>query len=79
VKVYVAIINDRHADTEAYVFSTAEAAIGYARSCALEYARQLEDFEEKQIEGWLYYATYSCESDSVWVTERTIDEPAVSA
>jgi hypothetical protein len=38
-----------------------------------------QDFEEKQIEGWLYYATYSCESDSVWVTERTIDEPAVSA
>jgi len=76
VSVYVAMINDRHCDPEPYVFSTAEAAIGYARSTAMEYARSHGDFEEHISPppgGWLYYATYSVEGDSVWVVEKEVD------
>jgi len=75
VKIYIAVINDRHTDTEPYPFSTAEAAIGYARKCAHEYARDAEDVEEEPLEGWLYYATYSGEGDSVWVVEKELDQP----
>lgn len=73
MKIYVAMINDRHTDPEPYMFSTAEAAIEYARRCAHEYAHQPEDVEEDEIGGWLYYASYSGESDSVWVIEKELD------
>jgi hypothetical protein len=74
--VYVAMINDRHADPEPKVFSTAEAAINYARSWAQDHALHPSDFAESDVEDWLYYASYSAsEGDSVWVVERTIDAP----
>jgi hypothetical protein len=74
--VYVAMINDRHADPEAHVFSTAEAAIDYARTWAQDNALRPSDFSESDVEDLLYYASYSAtEGDSVWVVERTIDAP----
>lgn len=73
--VYVAMICDRHTDPEPYVFTTAEAAIDYARSCAVACAREPEDVEESAIDGWLYHATYSEEGDSVWVIAKTLDQP----
>lgn len=76
MKVYVAMICDRHADPEPYVFSTPEAAIEYARSEAHEYAHSAEDVEESAIDGWLYHATYSGEGDSVWVVEKELDGSA---
>ena len=36
MKIYVAMIADRHSDTEPYPFSTPEAAIDYARRTAAE-------------------------------------------
>jgi hypothetical protein len=68
------MINDRHGDPEPYVFSTSEAAIDYAQNFAKESAHDENDFQESPIDAWLYYATYSVESDSVWVIEKTIDE-----
>jgi len=70
--VYVVMIQDRHADPEPYVFSTAEAAIAYARQHALEYASSPDDVEEEPVDGWLYHARYSGESDSVWVIEKEL-------
>ena len=73
--VYVAMINDRHADPEPFVFSTARAAIDYAKKAARENGHFPEDFEEPEVpDGWLYYATYSVEDDDVWVIEKQIDE-----
>jgi hypothetical protein len=72
--IYLSMIKDRHTDPEAFPFSTAEKAIEFARAKAKEYALSPEDFEEHQTpQGWLYYATYSCESDSVWVLEKELD------
>ena len=73
--IYVAMVKDRHCDPEPYVFTTPEAAIEYARSEAHEYARTPEDVEEETIDGWLYYARYSCEGDSVWVVGKVLDRP----
>jgi hypothetical protein len=75
VSVYVAMICDRHADPEPFVFSAAEAAIAYAREQARTSARGPGDVLESEIEGWLYHASYSNEGDSVWVIEREIDQP----
>lgn len=74
MKLYVAMIRERHSDTEAYVFSTPEAAVNYARSMVEAYARDPESVEERDIKGWLYYASFSGEGDAVWVLERTLDE-----
>lgn len=73
MKIYVAMIADRHSDTEPYPFSTPEAAIDYARRTAAEYAHRPEDIDEIETDGWLYHATYSGESDSVWVVEKELD------
>lgn len=84
MKLYVALVDDRHIDPTASVFSTAEAAIEYAR-------RQYEDHrpddlddeeladaeigEHEPHDGLLYHATYSTEGDAVWVYETTLDVP----
>jgi hypothetical protein len=72
--LYVAMIADRHADPEPYLFETPEEAIAYARLCAQRYATRPEDFQESPVDGWLYHATYSVESDSVWVLAKTVGE-----
>jgi hypothetical protein len=74
MRIFVAMICDRHADPEAFLFTAAEAAIQFARDTAHGYARSPEDVEESDIKGWLYYATYSNESDSVWVLEKELEE-----
>lgn len=72
MKVYVAMIDDRHTDTEPYVFTTPDAAIAYAQGAASDGAHDDADIEEETIVGWLYYARYSDEGDSVWVIEKEL-------
>jgi hypothetical protein len=80
-KIYIAIWNDRHSDTTAYPFSTAEKALAFARKKAKEYSRDEEDYWEKSYEdddsNWLLHATYSCEGDGISVEEREIDKEEV--
>lgn len=73
--VYVAMINDRHSDPEPYLFSTAAEAIDYARRCAQEYAYEPASIDETPVDGWLYHARYSEESDVVWVLAKAVDNP----
>lgn len=74
LKIYVAMIADRHSDTEPELFAHREDAIRYAREWARDSAHYPGDFEEQETpDGWLYYATYSPESDSVWVLEKELD------
>lgn len=72
MKVYVAMIHDRHVDPEAYVFSTPDTAIETARRMAAENARGNE-VNVDPVDGWLFHATYSVEGDCVWVVEKTLD------
>lgn len=76
MKVYIVMIQDRHADTEAHPFSTPELAIAFARQAVQDNARHSEDIEEHEPPTpWLFYATYSVESDSAWIVPREIDDP----
>ena len=54
------------------MFTTADAAIDFARRAAREYNRHADDYEEAEIAGWLFHARYSCEGDSVWVIEKEL-------
>lgn len=74
MKVYTVLIEDRHSDAEVKVFNDKEDAINYARKTAKEYCRFPEDYEERVIADWIFFAEYSCESDSVRVEEKEIIE-----
>lgn len=52
-------------------FTTAEAAIAYARSAAQEYARDDAVITEEALGEWLFYASYA-EDSSVWVIEKDL-------
>jgi hypothetical protein len=69
--VYVALISDRHSDPEPEVFASADAAIQYAKDCAAKYSLD-GTYEQTDIPGWLFYATYSPESDSVRVQAKEV-------
>jgi len=80
--LYIVIIEDRHCDTTAHPFTDPEKAISEARRIAKKYCRFPEDYREHDYgkdDGWLFYASYSCESDHVRVVKTALDkqlEPA---
>ena len=78
MRLFVAMIADRHTDPEPELFSTAAAAIDYARTYAFDHARSRRYVSEEPIDGWLYHARYSDEGDSVWVLEKEVDPKELS-
>ena len=82
--VYVAILEDRHCDVQVEVFSEKEDAVEWAEEAALLNAHHEEDIEKEELtagmrkEGWLYYAVYSCEGDSVRVVQKEVDAEVVA-
>jgi len=76
-KIYIAIWEDRHTDTEVYAFSTPDKAIEWAKAMVREHDRHNELDEaltQPMIRGgWLYYGRYSCEGDHIHIVEAEID------
>lgn len=72
MKIHLVILEDRHIDTMVYPYQNKDQAIERAEEIASKHCRHPEDFEEEEIEGWLYYARYSCEGDSVRVVEAEL-------
>lgn len=75
--VYVVMMDDRHIDPTAALFSNRESAIAWARNAARANTRSPDDLDEtlteaQRREGWLYYACYSGEGDCVWVYPSTV-------
>ena len=70
---YLVIWKDRYSDTTAHPFSNKDKAITEARRIAKEYCKYHEDYKENHIDGWLFYAQYSCEGDHVMVVEAIMD------
>jgi hypothetical protein len=70
--VYIAILEDRHIDVQAEVFTTAEKAIAYAKAFMLANAAYPDEIEEDPEIG-IYHATYSSEGDCVSVVESELD------
>lgn len=71
--IYVALLNDRHADMEVQLFLDPNHAVQYAKDFASDNANDFERFyEEEQIPGFYFYARYSPEDDWVMVLEREL-------
>jgi hypothetical protein len=76
--IWIVIIEDRHADVDAYPFSTEEAAITAAQKAVTDGARHPEDKDEWDtelnaamlVDGWVFYTRYSSEGDCVRVIKR---------
>lgn len=71
---YVIILEDRHTDTEVAILEDKEKSIEIARKIAKENCSFKEDYKEEEIEGWIFYANYSCEGDSIRVIERELND-----
>ncbi len=80
MKVYVVVVNDRHADPEIKLFKDEQKALGYAEQAVQDTARHPEDIERDELndfmkrDGWIYYVRYSCEGDYIVVYEREVLE-----
>ena len=69
IDLFIAICHDRHIDVTVRVFSDLEKAVEYCKGFVPP-DKELEDQEltARMIRaGWLYYATYGTEGDSVRV------------
>ncbi len=74
MKLYVAMVQDRHSDPVIRVFSTLDLAIAWTRrEFAMCVKRPTEIKEDKKPEPWLYYATYGHEGDYAGIEETTLD------
>lgn len=69
MKVYIVMVKDRHTDPEPYPFLTAESAIRFARGYLAPYG---DEVGECEVDGWLFYASYSSEGDAIWVVEKEV-------
>ena len=76
MKIYLVIHEDRHTDVEVEAFSDKEKSIEYARKRAKSCVHEdyLEDYQESDILGWLFFASYSGVGDSVRVIEVELDK-----
>jgi hypothetical protein len=70
--VYVIIINDRHADINAEVWSDEAKAKARARQLAKAYARSPADIDEQKIADWVLHLSYSCEGDAITVLRKEL-------
>lgn len=79
MKVWVAIINDRHTDTDAEVFTAPDAAVAWLKAEVASrvrhsrYAQDEELTEAMKRAGWIYYVDWSSEGDSAWIIEKETD------
>ena len=73
MKIYILIVEDRHADVGVTVYVNKERAIADAREVAQEEAKHYNtEPREEEIDGWLYYATFYREGDSVHVIKGNL-------
>jgi hypothetical protein len=74
--LYIVIMKDRRSDTDAYPYSSEEAAVEAARNAVDLTDVNWEDSEltEGMIRsGWVFYLPYGPEGDSVRVVKRELD------
>ena len=56
-KIYLAVLYDRHVDDTYAVFSTPEKAVEQCHEWENDSDYSRYTFEEKTVDGWLYFAT----------------------
>jgi len=73
--LFVAICHDRHIDEMVTVWSTPELAIQFCREFVPEGQSLRVEYLTPGMKsgGWIFYGTYSCEDDYVYVIKTTLD------
>jgi hypothetical protein len=75
--MYVVLIEDRHSEPDAQLFSYEYTAVQFARQAAAHDGdAEVTEYpitEAMRQQGWLYYATWSDEGDCVRVMYRELD------
>jgi hypothetical protein len=71
MKVYLVILEDRHADVQVEVYATLAAALRRAIKIMEQYGFTPEE-PDAEIPGWLFHATLSHEGDRVRVEEAEV-------
>ncbi len=77
MKLYIAINEDDHYETEVNVFDTPEKAIEFAKNLGKKRAYCEEDYEESTPNWCLFRVVYSVEKGDVWVVEKELNDGAV--
>lgn len=67
MKIYIAMVADKHTDTEAFVYTTVEAAIECASTVSEDIVTQ------GAPDNWLYYGTWDAGESDSWVVESVLD------
>ena len=75
---YVAYCNDRHIDPEIAVFMDLDSAIIWASEWMRKCVAHPENLREEKVEGFLYWLSYSEESDHAFVKETKLQEDSSS-
>ncbi len=76
MKLFVAVVNDRHVDPMIGVFSTLESAIKWASETFRECVAEPEEIESCDLGDYLFHEVYGEEGDYAWVEETILDEPS---
>jgi hypothetical protein len=76
--IYIVLVEDRHIDVDALPYTTQEVAIARAEKLLAQFARYPEDVERDLNaamvdDGWVWYARYSEEGDSISVIRRELN------
>lgn len=73
MNIYIVVCDDRHDDLEFHAFTDEREAITEARKIAKDYSDG-RDYRESHDTGFLFYATYTGEGDSVIVVKTELNE-----
>jgi hypothetical protein len=76
MELFIAILEDRHTDTDVEPFMDMDEAIAWARKEAKKHADGEVDetlTDTMRANGWVYHGCYSCEGDNVRVVRKTLD------
>jgi hypothetical protein len=71
-KMYIVLIEDRHADVDVELFQNIAPALARAKFLANEYARDPDDVEVVENKYCVRRYEYSCEGDAVTILDRVI-------
>ena len=72
--LFIAICCDRHIDEVVRVFSSQEKAVEYCKEFASDEELKEQELTQSMVhDGWLYYAAYGVEGDSVRVEKSKLD------
>ena len=70
--IYLAVLNDRHTDTEIIPYKSLEGAKSQITKWKKDYDEQGYSWDETEISGWLYYCSGGDDGPSMYIEPRQL-------